>query len=216
MVPDLVAGAFDSIKQSSLESLPETTILFKVPRDKDFTDGELATAAAVLLSFDEDIQQFTDKEGHRRYQAFEACSDLSTKAYLFAYYRGDRVDHQLANLALARLLVKRGAEVFLTDGQTLARMVQGPAQLNPVFPPDCFEPVKTGMPDKAFQFSAQPLDDQVTGFTLKGLRWELDRVDLTMGRSLALSNRADGLYPDQVSAAFDSGTVFFYTYPEGL
>ncbi|NLB50140.1 MAG: thiamine diphosphokinase, partial [Clostridiaceae bacterium] len=144
LVPDLVAGDFDSIKPSSLEALPETTVLFKVPRDKDFTDGELATAAAVLMSFDEDIQQFTDKEGHSLYQAFEACSDLSTKTYLFAYYRGDRVDHQLANLALARLLVKRGAEVFPTDGKTLARMVQGPTELNPVFPPDCFEPVRTG------------------------------------------------------------------------
>lgn len=217
-VPDYLVGDFDSISKKTKEVLPATTVRIGLARDKDFTDGELATAAAVLLTQDKDLKNpaFLDPDGHALYRAFDEQADLTGKSYGFLNYRGDRTDHVLANMALARLLALRGATVFLTDGVTLGRIVRGPAELDRVFPKDCFDGAQGMSPGKRFLFSALPLDEKVTGFHLRGLNWELEDVRLPMGRSLALSNRSAGLYPTEASIRLEEGTVLLYTFPEDL
>ena len=217
-VPDHVVGDFDSISEKALNTLPAGTVRIKLARDKDFTDGELATAAAVLLSLDRNLKDpaFLKPDGQALYSAFEKEEDLAGKSYAFLNYTGERADHQLANMALARLLAIRGATVFLTDCLTLGRIVKGPAAAGPVFPEDCFDGARAKAPGKRFLFSALPLDDEVDGLYLRGLKWDLDGVRLPMGRSLALSNRAKDLYPGKAEAGLGKGTVFFYTFPEDL
>ena len=217
-VPDYLVGDSDSISEKALNTMPAGTVRVELARDKDFTDGELATAAAVLLSQDRDLKgpAFSKPDGQALYAAFEKEGDLTGKSYAFLNYTGERVDHQLANIALARLLAIRGATVYLTDGITLGRIIKGPAAINPVFTADCFEGAQKNVPGKRFLFSAFPLDDEVDGLDLRGLKWDLDGVRLPMGRSLALSNRASGPYPMQVTARLKTGTVFFFTFPEDL
>ncbi|HPX93819.1 MAG TPA: thiamine pyrophosphokinase [Bacillota bacterium] len=216
--PDFLVGDYDSISEKALQNLSTDTVRVELSRDKDFTDGELATAAAVLLSCDQDLKDpaFSKPDGRALYLAFEKAGDLTGKSYAFLNYTGERVDHQLANIALARLLAVRGATVFLTDGLTLGRIVKGPVTADPVFPADCFDSARAKVPGKRFLFSALPLDDEVDGLCLHGLKWELDGVRLPMGRSLALSNRASGPYPLQVTARLKAGVVLFYTFPEDL
>ncbi len=215
-VPQMVVGDGDSMSLEDRNQLKESTFLLSFPSDKDFTDGELATAAAVLLSFGGDPLLYGGDGGHKLYQAFNAYCDLSGKSYLFLNYTGLRHDHQLANIALARLLAKRGAEVYLTDGTTMARIVTGPQSLDNVFLPHIFDQARQDMPATRFLFSAIALDDEVTDLSLFGLLWTLEKVKLPYGRSLALSNRAEGLYPDQVRAKILRGTVMFFTFPENL
>ena len=217
-VPDYVVGDFDSISEKALKTLATDTVCVQLVRDKDFTDGELTAAAAVLLSCDQDLKNpaFSNPDGYALYAAFGKAGDLTGKSYAFLNYTGERADHQLANIALGRLLAVRGATVYLTDGMTLGRIVKGPAAINPVFTADCFDGAQINAPGKRFLFSVLPLDDEVDGLYLSGLKWELDGVRLPMGRSLALSNRASGPYPMQVTARLKAGTVFFYTFPEVL
>lgn len=207
-VSDYIVGDFDSIADGDARATAASAKHFRFPRDKDHTDGELALAAAVLLSSGKHVPD----DEYELYRQFDAIGDLRGMSLLFLNYFGSRHDHTLANMALALLASRRRADVFLTDGTTLGRLVTGPACLRPVFPSDCF--VRAG--ERAFLFSVLPLDDRVDGLTLRGLRWELDNARLPLTRALALSNRAPAGYPDCASLALERGTVALFTFPEDL
>ncbi len=220
--PNWVIGDFDSISEQVSKSLAPETKIIRFPKDKNYTDGELATAAAVLLAADVDLFAETFRHPLREidedvlYRAFELQTSLEGKSFVFVNYAGVRHDHTLANIALARRLAICGANVFLTDGTTLARIVSGPAELDSVFSPECFNVAREKFSDTRFLFSVQPLDDHVTGFSLKGLKWECDCVPLSLGRSLTLSNQPHSLYPDSAAVQIHTGTVMFFTFPEHL
>lgn len=214
----LVIGDMDSLPESFLGEEASRLRRIVFSKDKDFSDGELATAAAVLLARGLNLEDpvFQSKDGGRTlYEAFSG-TDLSGLTLAYLNPVGLRYDHFLASLDLARILVLRGARVFMTDGTSLARIIKGPCNLEEVFPPSAFEEARKLDPDQAFHFSALPLDDGVRRLSLTGLHWELKEVDLPRGRSLALSNRARGLYPDKVSLALEGGSLLLLTYPEGL
>ncbi len=216
--PDLVIGDFDSISAEGEAALLAESLLLKYPEDKDYTDGELATAAAVLLAdgVRPDDRIFLPGDGGEAlYRAFKT-TNLIGKSFIFLNHWGVRSDHALSNIALARLLVVEGAQVYLTDGTSLARILTGPVSLDRVFPASCFDKARQEEAATSFLFSVLPLDDRVGGLTVSGLRWELDRAELRRGRSLALSNRAEGPYPDQVSLELETGSVMLFTFPKGL
>ncbi|HZK42005.1 MAG TPA: thiamine diphosphokinase [Clostridia bacterium] len=216
--PHMLVGDMDSLPAGyPLEGSGNEAII-RFPLDKDYTDGELATAAAILLAKGSnacDPVFKTDDGGQALYRAFQETS-LAGLTLAYLNFAGYRYDHALANINLASLLAQRGAQVFLTDGTSLARLMTGPGKLEPVFPAWLFDVARQKSTGRSFHFSLLPLNDQVTGLTLKGLTWELDKVDLPPGRSLALSNRGSGLYPDQASLSLDKGTVMALTFPEGL
>lgn len=216
LMPDMVVGDFDSISPEHRHLLQDQTMELSFSPNKDYTDGELATAAAVLWSVGEDPRLFSGEEGHALYAAFDAHQDLSGRSYVFLNYTGRRHDHQLANIALARLLAIRGATVYLSDGSTMARIVTGQQSLSPVFSSCLFEEAKRQSPATRFLFSALALDDELAPLSIGGLLWTLDDMTLPYGRSLALSNRAEGLYPDHVSLKMGGGSVMLFTFPEGL
>jgi thiamine pyrophosphokinase len=206
--PDLVIGDFDSIENDFERRMLASTELMVFTVDKNHTDGELALAAAVLHSLGEKIPQ----DEFELYEKFDRCDDLTGVSLLFVNYFGSRHDHTIANLALAALAARRGADVYLTDGTTLGRIVAGPVTLAPVFHRDCF--ARAG--ERLFLFSAQPLDEDVSGLTLKGLCWELDDACLAQARALCLSNRALTNHPDNVRLHCRRGTLAVFTFPASL
>ena len=216
--PHMLVGDMDSLPASYPQEGPGNEAIIRFPLDKDYTDGELATAAAVLLATGSSAQAPVFKEndgGQALYRAFQE-TPLAGLTLAYLNFAGFRYDHALANINLAALLSQRGAQVFLSDGTSLARLLTGPGQLEPVFPGPVFDEARQKAPRTNFHFSLLPLSDQVSGLTLRGLKWELDKVDLPPGRSLALSNRALGLYPDQATLSLDRGTVMALAFPEGL
>lgn len=217
-VPRLLVGDFDSIRPQTRRQLAGLSESLTFPRDKDYTDGELAVAAAVLLALGMDPAEtaLADPQGHALYQAFETAGDLTGRSFIFLDYGGRRLDHQLANVALARILALRGALVFMTDRTSLARLISGPADMKEVFPEDCFRKARDQAPETSFHFSLLALDDGVTDLTLKGLEWELDGLRLPMGRSQGLSNRPRGAYPLDLSLKLSAGSLLAYTYPRDL
>lgn len=206
--PDLLIGDFDSIESGFEQCMHVSTELMVFPVDKNHTDGELALAAAVLHSLGEKIPQ----DEFELYKKFDRCDDLTGVSLLFVNYFGSRHDHTFANLALAVLAARRGADVFMTDGTTLGRIVFGPATLAPVFHRALF--AQAG--DRMFLFSALPLDGDVSGLTLEGLYWELRDACLPEARALGLSNHAHTNYPDNVRLQCHRGTLALFTFPEDL
>lgn len=216
--PHRVVGDMDSLPAAyKREAVGEGTFI-RFPVDKDFTDGELATAAAVLLASGRSSEDPLFKKadgGQGLYSAFQKTS-LSGLTLAYLNFGGYRYDHFLANINLASLLAQRGAQVFLTDGTSLARILVGPIRLSPVFDPEVFVRARQAAAGRPFHFSLLPLDDEVRGLTLTGLKWDLEGRDLPRGSSLTLSNRAAGPYPDQVDLSLERGKVMALTFPEGL
>jgi thiamine pyrophosphokinase len=206
--PDLVVGDFDSIEGGTDRSFYKSTKTMIFPIEKDYTDGELALAFAVLQALGEEVSNDVDD----LYAQFIEHEDLSEISLLFLNCFGSRQDHTIANLALTVLAARRGADVFMTDGTTLGRVISGPITLSPVFHHECF--ARAGK--RRFLFSAQPLDDGVLGLTIKGLRWEVNDVTLPLTRALALSNYASTNHPDNVKVDCRQGTLALFTFPETI
>lgn len=90
--PDLLVGDFDSVSQELLDEAARLGIRrLTVPKEKDFTDTELALRQATLAG----------------------CSDI-----LLVGAFGGRLDHALGNLFLLPPYIRQGVNIMLTDGET--------------------------------------------------------------------------------------------------
>jgi len=89
IIPDYLVGDFDSIEKESLEYFKDTKCkILEYPKDKDFTDTELALELAVRLE---------------------------SNQIIFLGSTGTRLDHVLGNMGLLRACVKSGIEAFIKD-----------------------------------------------------------------------------------------------------
>lgn len=103
VVPDLVVGDMDSISEESLKKLEILGIgKHSYPREKDFTDTELALEVALEKGV--------------------------TEAVLLAGI-GDRPDHSLANIFLMVYFKKRGLELKLIDEKWEMFLIQGEREI---------------------------------------------------------------------------------------
>ena len=88
---------------------------------------------------------------------------------------GPRLDHTASNLALLEYIADRGADGILLDPDNEVRLL-GPGTL-----------VLEGA--RAYHyFSLIPLDRQVTGVTLRGVKYPLNHATLTRGSTFSVSN----------------------------
>ena len=92
-------------------------------------------------------------------------------------FGGDRADHAFLQLALATRMAERGVPTVLTSGIQEGRLV-------PHGWSDWDHPPGT-------LFSVLGLSD-LTGLSIEGADWPLDRVDMPFGSSLTVSNRVSG------------------------
>ena len=103
IVPDLVVGDMDSISHESLKKLKELGIpKYDYPKEKDFTDTELALEVAL-------------EKGVK-------------KAVLLAGI-GDRPDHSLANIFLMVYFKNKGLELKLAGEKWEMFLIEGDKQL---------------------------------------------------------------------------------------
>ena len=96
---DCVVGDLDSLSPEQRAALFESDVEVQIhPREKDFTDLELAVDCALELS--------------------------ARRLVLFGAF-GGRIDHTLANLLMLEKAVARGVEVELIVGEETAWLIQG-------------------------------------------------------------------------------------------
>ena len=214
IIPDWVIGDNDSAHMS----LPDKTSQLLFPQDKDYTDGELAISLALFLAASsEDINDkkalisavnAEDKEEFAQSltKNFRQAHDITDLSFLILFPFGKRVDHSWTNVLLAASLARSGALTYLSDGQTLVRIIAGTVSSQAAFAPELLS-ASTLTEVAEPVFSAIPLDDNVKGFTLSGLKWDLDRAELPYNRATAVSNRPlEGEKADPV-ISLEDGTV---------
>jgi thiamine pyrophosphokinase len=89
IIPDYLVGDFDSINDVTLEHFKNSGCkVLEYPKDKDFTDTELALELAVKVKSDSIV--------------LLGCT-------------GTRIDHMIGNLGLLRTCISEGIEAFIKD-----------------------------------------------------------------------------------------------------
>jgi thiamine pyrophosphokinase len=151
--PDLVIGDMDSLDPDLLDRLAARgTEVERHPADKEASDLELAMSRAAAAGADEVV--------------------------ILGALRGERLDHELANLLLLAHPRLDGLDVALLDGGTTIRRIgtdAGPGSVE-----------LTGAPGDLVTLLA--LAGAVEGVTTRGLRYPLRSETLPPGPARGLSN----------------------------
>jgi len=158
--PDILLGDFDTI--GNIPSNLQNVIRF--PTVKDYTDTHLAINEGVT----------------RGYTSFA----------IYGAIGGKRLEHTIANLQLACDCVKKGYDIFLTNGETY------------VYP----------LHNSSIEFDAQQsgiisvfcMCDKASGVTIKGLKYELYDAVLTNNFPVGVSNEFIG---NKAFVSVNDGTI---------
>ena len=101
--PDYLVGDFDSIRPEAFEYIKGSKCkIIEYPKEKDFTDTELA---------------------------LELAMRLDSNSIVFLGSTGTRLDHVIGNLGLLRACVKNGIDAFLKDDHNSIMMTDKPIRL---------------------------------------------------------------------------------------
>jgi thiamine pyrophosphokinase len=149
-LPDLVIGDMDSIDPALLERLTAQGAAVEAhPAEKDASDAELAVARAVAAGADEIV--------------------------ILGGLRGERLDHELANLLLLADVRWEGIDLRIERAGTTVRCLKGGSRVE-----------LTGVTGDLV--TLLPLGVDAEGIRTEGLRYALDDETLAAGRSRGLSN----------------------------
>ena len=148
--PDLVVGDMDSLgDEAAIRLEREGARIVRHPVDKEASDTELAIA-----------------------EAFGAGAD---RVVVVGALRGDRIDHELANLLLLADPRYAYRQLRIIHGGTVVRAVPGGSTLR--------IEARVGRP-----VTLLPLGSDAIGVTTRGLRYPLKAETLGLGSSRGLSN----------------------------
>lgn len=112
--------------------------------------------------------------------AMEQALAMGISDLLLCGCTGGRLDHTASNLLLLEWLADRGGQGMIVDGDNEVRLL-GPGVFQIENAP------------RYHYFSLVPLDRRVTGVTLRGVRYPLDRAELKRGDTLSVSNEISGI-----------------------
>ncbi|NEU03293.1 thiamine diphosphokinase [Clostridium senegalense] len=88
IIPKILLGDFDSIDKKVLEYFKDKCEITKYPKEKDYTDTEIALEKAI---------------------------ELSAKKIVFLGCTGTRIDHLIGNLCILNKAINRGVEAYIVD-----------------------------------------------------------------------------------------------------
>ena len=186
ILPDVVIGDFDSLSEDGknfLEMQSEDSPYGGMLEWK-LQKGEGKVVEVVRLR--------PEKDDSDTQSAMNYAIQNGAKEIVILGVTGNRVDHLMANFGLLILAQKQGAEVALADRYNYMKLISGGTILK-----------------KAEQFgkyvSFFPLGGDVTGLTLEGFKYPLDKYHLTTADSgLTVSNEISEEY---AKVTYESGTL---------
>ncbi|TPN78533.1 thiamine diphosphokinase [Mesorhizobium sp. CU2] len=127
----------------------------------------------------------------------EALDRGATSLILAGAFGGKRADHAFLHLALAVRLAEAGTTVMLTSG----------AQEGvPILPGEADFDYAGGTLFSVLGFS------ELSGLTVTGAKWPLDRVEVAFGSSLTISNEVRG----RLGIALERGRALLLAHPYPL
>ena len=186
ILPDVVIGDFDSLSEDGKnflemqsEDIPYGGIL-----EWNLQKGERKVVEVVRLRPEKDD---SDTQSAMNYAIQNGAKEIAILGVT-----GNRVDHLMANFGLLILAQKQGAEVALADRYNYMKLISSGTILK-----------------KSEQFgkyvSFFPLGGDVTGLTLEGFKYPLDKYHLTTADSgLTVSNEISEEY---AKVTYESGTL---------
>lgn len=158
--------------------------------DLDSIDrGDLARLEAAGVAIE---RHSSDKDASDTELALERAVAMgAARVDLLGATGGQRLDHELANVLLVADPRYAALDVRLVHGSTVVRVVHGGGSVD----------LEARSGDVV---ALLPVAGDATGVTTRGLRWELDRATLALGRSRGLSNEVVGA---PASVRLESGTL---------
>ncbi|MGN0408716.1 MAG: thiamine diphosphokinase [Bacteroides sp.] len=168
-----ILGDYDSVNTEVLARYRNDVENAVFPREKDYTDTELAVMTAIKLIKDED-----DNNGNSKNVNVDEKNDSTagTKVTIIGA-TGTRMDHTLANIGLLNQFKDTGIEAVIVDRHNKIQMLSGKDEITI---------------NKLTQFgrfiSCLPVTPVVTGLTMQGFKYSLDGYELRQGVSIGVSN----------------------------
>ena len=111
--------------------------------------------------------------------AMDQALSLGIRDLLLCGCTGGRLDHTASNLLLLEWLADRGGRGMIADADNEVRLL-GPGVHRVANDPPCH------------YLSLVPLDRQVTGVSIRGVKYRLNGATLTRGDTLSVSNEPAG------------------------
>ena len=186
ILPDVVIGDFDSLSEDGKNFLEmqNEDIPYGGMLEWKLQKGEGKVVEVVRLRPEKDD---SDTQSAMNYAIQNGAKEIVLRGVT-----GNRVDHLTANFCLLILAQKQGAEVALADRYNYMKLIPSGTILK-----------------KAEQFgkyvSFFPLGGDVTGLTLEGFKYPLDKYHLTTADSgLTVSNEISEEY---AKVTYESGTL---------
>ena len=186
ILPDVVIGDFDSLSEDGKNFLEMQSedIPYGGIMEWKLQKGEGKVVDVVRLRPEKDD---SDTQSAMNYAIRNGAKEI-----VILGVTGNRVDHLMANFGLLILAQKQGAEVALADRYNYMKLSSSGTILK-----------------KAEQFgkyvSFFPLGGDVTGLTLEGFKYPLDKYHLTTADSgLTVSNEISEEY---AKVTYESGTL---------
>lgn len=186
ILPDVVIGDFDSLSEDGKNFLEMQSedIPYGGMLEWKLQKGEGKVVEVVRLR--------PEKDDSDTQSAMNYAIQNGAKEIVILGVTGNRVDHLMANFGLLILAQKQGAEVALADRYNYMKLISSGTILK-----------------KAEQFgkyvSFFPLGGDVTGLTLEGFKYPLDKYHLTTADSgLTASNEISEEY---AKVTYESGTL---------
>ena len=186
ILPEVVIGDFDSLSEDGKNFLEMQSedIPYGGMLEWKLQKGEGKVVEVVRLR--------PEKDDSDTQSAMNYAIQNGAKEIVILGVTGNRVDHLMANFGLLILAQKQGAEVALADRYNYMKLISSGTILK-----------------KAEQFgkyvSFFPLGGDVTGLTLEGFKYPLDKYHLTTADSgLTVSNEISEEY---AKVTYESGTL---------
>ena len=186
ILPDVVIGDFDSLSEDGKNFLEMQSedIPYGGMLEWKLQKGEGKVVEVVRLR--------PEKDDSDTQSAMNYAIQNGAKEIVILGVTGNRVDHLMANFGLLILAQKQGAEVALADRYNYMKLISSGTILK-----------------KSEQFgkyvSFFPLGGDVTGLTLEGFKYPLDKYHLTTADSgLTVSNEISEEY---AKVTYESGTL---------
>lgn len=153
-------GDYDSVSAEVLARYRNEVETVTFPREKDYTDTEIAVRTAIEL-----MKNDGDDE----------CEVRPRVTFLGA--TGTRLDHTMANVGLMLQFIGTDIECIIVDRHNKIRMISDKQKLS----------IKKNEQFGRF-VSLLPLSDCVYGITMSGVKYPLDNQNIKKGVSLCVSN----------------------------
>ena len=186
ILPDVVIGDFDSLSEDGKNFLEMQSedIPYGGMLEWKLQKGEGKVVEVVRLR--------PEKDDSDTQSAMNYAIQNGAKEIVILGVTGNRVDHLMANFGLLILAQKQDTEVALADRYNYMKLISSGTILK-----------------KAEQFgkyvSFFPLGEDVTGLTLEGFKYPLDKYHLTTADSgLTVSNEISEEY---AKVTYESGTL---------